>query len=482
MLLKNPVILSTIPLIVSRAASIGVTIALLIPFQTDTAVDLIPLKTEESVFFKASNTEDTLLLMPSTTVLIAVLIPFHTVTATVFTALNTVVTTDLMAFSTVDIFVLTASQTVLITVFMVFMTVEITDATASITVETVLFIVFHTEIMVSLQFSHTKRNGSVMILNAASKSEPINRIPTCTTFLMFSHTPVKNDVIPFQIFVKNVDTEVHTAFQLVPNHPRTVSAIPRIRFNAAVKIPVIPFQMPENISLIPDHICSQFPVKSPINTSSSPVSTSSTVPRTVEMILNAASNTGARSSQKPFQIFFSVFTTAVKSILRAASLSLIPSTNACTFLTIPSQIAVMAFLNSSLVSHRCLNAATKTATTAITASTGPATAPSALASPVTEPLLPAIFTPRLAIPLAREEKPFIAVPTVEIVFPRMIRNGPMAAATAATRMIRFLWDSSMLFSLSTNPCILETRLWITGISASPKEMARPSTADFKMVI
>src|SRR5699024_10657346 len=79
---KKPLILSTIPLMVFFAASIGVTIAVLMPFQTVVAVLLIPLNTEVTVLFTALNTEDTLLLIPSTTVEMTDLIPFQTEDAT----------------------------------------------------------------------------------------------------------------------------------------------------------------------------------------------------------------------------------------------------------------------------------------------------------------------------------------------------------------------------------------------------------------
>ena len=100
--------------------------------------------------------------------------PFQTEEATDFIALNTVVTTAFMEFTTVLTFVLIAFQTVLNTVLMAFITVDITEDMALITVVTTLFILFHTLITVSLQFSQIKRNGRVMMSNAASSIEPIN--------------------------------------------------------------------------------------------------------------------------------------------------------------------------------------------------------------------------------------------------------------------------------------------------------------------
>ena len=90
---KKPLTASSAERILSRAASMGVTIAVLIPFHTDVAVLLIPLNRFVAVFFTDSNAEETLLLMPSTTVEMAVLIPFQIVVAVVLMALKTVVTT-----------------------------------------------------------------------------------------------------------------------------------------------------------------------------------------------------------------------------------------------------------------------------------------------------------------------------------------------------------------------------------------------------
>lgn len=226
----------------------------LMPFHTDVAVDLMPLNTEDTVLFTALNTEETLLLMPSTTVEMADLMPFHTVDATVLMALNTVLTVFLIAFTTVDTFVQIAVHTVEMTVLMAVMTVDMVVLTALMAPDTTDLMAFHTVVMVSLQFSQIKRNGSVMMSNAASRMAPINWMPTETTFFMVSQMPVKKDTMPFQIFVKKVEMPVHTSFQEVPNHPRTVSAMPRIMPRAALNTPVMPFQIPEKISFTPVHI------------------------------------------------------------------------------------------------------------------------------------------------------------------------------------------------------------------------------------
>ena len=147
----------------------------------------------------------------------------------------------------------------------------------------------------------------------------------------------------------------------------------------------------------------------------------------------------------------------------------------------PSHIPVTAFRNSSFVSHRCLKAAAKTATIATTASTGPATAPNALPSDVTEPVLPASFTPSFVTPFVSAEKPVITDPTVDMILPRAISKGPIAAAIKAIFTAVCFWTSSRLFSLSTNVCTFSTAARTAGISISPKEMAKPSSADLSSV-
>ena len=295
------------------------------------------------------------------------------------------------------------------------------------------------------------------------------RMPLKKLLIPF-HTPSKKDLIPVQ-----------TSSQLVPNHPSTVSTSPVIRFSAAERMPVMPSQMPPNISLIPVQHCSQFPVNNPINTSKSPVMTSRTVPRTVDITENAASNTGASRLQKPSHRAFSTSTMLSKSNPRAFSRSVIPAQNSCTLETMPSQIAVIASRNSSLVSHRCLNAATSVAMTATTASTGPATAAMALPMLVMLPVPPATFTPSCAMPFARLEKPVMAEPTVEVSFPIMTSMGPRAAASAATFTMVSFCASDRLFSQSTKDCTFATIFLMTGSSISPIEMASPSSADFRIV-
>ena len=94
-------IASTTDLTLSRAASIGVVIAVLIPFHTETAVERMPSKMEDTVLFTDSNTDETLLRMPSTTVEIAVLIAFQIVMAVVLIPLKMFEIKVLIAVSTV---------------------------------------------------------------------------------------------------------------------------------------------------------------------------------------------------------------------------------------------------------------------------------------------------------------------------------------------------------------------------------------------
>ena len=92
----------------------------------------------------------------------------------------------------------------------------------------------------------------------------------------------------------------------------------------------------------------------------------------------------------------------------------------------------------------------------------------------------AVFTALMA--LAIFGTTVIIVPTAEITLPITIRTGPIAAASRATVTTTFFVPSSILFSQSTNFCTQSTICLIAGISSSPKEIARPSRADFKMVI
>ena len=140
-----------------------------------------------------------------------------------------------------------------------------------------------------------------MISKAAFKTEPISMTPVCTTFLIDSQMPERNDEMPFQMPSKKDFALVQTAFQLVPNQPRNTSKIPRMISSADDNTPFTPSHTPEKIVLMPSHICDQFPVNSPINTSRMPVSASKTADRTAETAWKASSKIGASREQKPSQ-------------------------------------------------------------------------------------------------------------------------------------------------------------------------------------
>ena len=68
-----------------------------------------------------------------------------------------------------------------------------------------------------------------------------------------------------------------------------------------------------------------------------------------------------------------------------------------------------------------------------------------------------------------------------VIFPIIISTGPNAAIRSAIVMMVFLVPSSMLFNLSTIPCIQVTMSRITGMSTSPIEMNNSSIWLFKIV-
>ena len=127
----------------------------------------------------------------------------------------------------------------------------------------------------------------------------------------------------------------------------------------------------------------------------------------------------------------------------------------------------MLFLKSSLVFQRCTKAATSTAITATTATTGAEILP--IAAPRVEN---AVFAPAIVVGIF--EMNVIMFPIEEIVLPITISNGPKAAAiNPILRMVCFVAESRA-FSLSTNPCILAIISRMTGIKISPNEIASSS--------
>ena len=223
------------------------------------------------------------------------------------------------------------------------------------------------------------------------------------------------------------------------------------------------------------HAPSQSPLKTAIKKSTVFRITSSTVESVSDINLNAPSNTGASRLQKPSHTAFSTSVMLLNSKPREFSRSTMPWQKLLTVSLICVHVAMMFSRKPSFVFHRCAKAAASTAITATIASTG------ALIPPMAAPSFPKIpvplFTATISflIPLAALAYAFMLFPTVDITVPRITRKGPRAAITSPMVMMVFRCASSMLFSLSTNPCTAETTLRITGISISPKEMASSSS-------
>ena len=96
---------------------------------------------------------------------------------------------------------------------------------------------------------------------------------------------------------------------------------------------------------------------------------------------------------------------------------------------------------------------------------------SAAKAPFTVLMTPAIFGTTVMI-----------VPTADMTFPITISTGPSAAARRAIVTTVFFVPSLSPFNQSTNFCTHPTICLMAGIRSSPKDIARPSNADFKIVI
>ncbi len=144
----------------------------------------------------------------------------------------------------------------------------------------------------------------------------------------------------------------------------------RLFLTAADRTPLIPSHTLEKIVLTPFHICGQFPVNRPINTSRMPVITSSTVERTVAIAWNAPSRTGASREQKPFHTAESTSVISLKLKPSAFSLSTILWQKVLAVSLMVFHVLMMASRNPSLVFHKCRKAATSVPITATTATTG----------------------------------------------------------------------------------------------------------------
>ena len=106
---------------------------------------------------------------------------------------------------------------------------------------------------------------------------------------------------------------------------------------------------------------------------------------------NTPSKIGASTSQKPSQTAFITSVMSSNSNPSALSLSTIPCPNSSNLALIPSQIAVILFLNSSLFFHKFVKARATAVITAIIAIAGSDTPPSAAASFTSAPFTIAIL-------------------------------------------------------------------------------------------
>ena len=203
--------------------------------------------------------------------------------------------------------------------------------------------------------------------------------------------PEKNDEIAFHVSEKNVLTFVQTVSQSVPNQPRTVSAREVNVLIQFSKVATTKSQTAPKTSWTPCHTISQSPVKIPAKMSNRPVRMSRASLRILLICWNTPSKIGASTSQKPSQTAFITSVMSSNSNPSALSLSTIPCPNSSNLALIPSQIAVILFLNSSLFFHKFVKARATAVITAIIAIAGSDTPPSAAASFTSAPFTIAIL-------------------------------------------------------------------------------------------
>ena len=105
----------------------------------------------------------------------------------------------------------------------------------------------------------------------------------------------------------------------------------------------------------------------------------------------------------------------------------------------------------------------------------------------TGPVSAVIALPNSPVTFVAPEMTFITEPTFLMTFPMPVMSlpptsstGPTAAAIAAILMMVSLVLSSRLVSQLTMAVIFSTAFCTMGARRSPKEMARPSTADFSV--
>ena len=287
--------------------------------------------------------------------------------------------------------------------------------------------------------------------------------------------------MPVHRFTKKSLIPVHTSFQLVPNHPRTTSATPLRTFMIFVNELTMKFQIDKKIPLTPSHTFDQLPVKIPIKISRMPVIIPNVSSSTFAMYVKTPSKIGARKLQNPSHT--ALMTSVISSKLKpnAFNLSTIPWVNPSKIPLILFQIAVTFFRKFSFVFQRCVNAATRTAMAATTASIGPRQAlkPPPAAAAAAPPPSAATDAPLITVPSLLIT--FMAVPTFDTTFPIMTSAGPKAATKSPIFTMVSLVPSSRLFSQSTKDCSFATIFLIIGIRVSPIEIAKPSTADFRIV-
>ena len=132
-------------------------------------------------------------------------------------------------------------------------------------------------------------------------------------------------------------------------------------------------------------------------------------------------------------------------------------------ITLAAIFPAASLILSQFLIIRIVAATTAAATAAITNVVGLSSAPTAL-------MAVAIFG---AV--------FRTTPTPLVSFPTPVSNGPMAAATAATRTAIFFCAGLSLLIQVTTFCRRPTMDRTAGMSISPTEMARPSAADLSSV-
>src|SRR5574344_939061 len=275
------------------------------------------------------------------TVVLAVFIAFEILFLIEEKMLDTVV---LATLKPLEIPLFTASTAPDTVVLIPSQTEDTLDLMPSITEEMVVFIVFQAE------FTPLFIPSTIGVIRALMAFQEVERncdIPSITEEMA--------ELMPFHA--------ADIAAPIAESAPMTV--VP-MRSHITPKKSTIPFHMAEKTSFTPFQAVSQFPEKIPANTSKSPTSTSSTVPRTEEISSKANSNTGARSAQKFSHTVRSTSVMFSKSKPKELSLSVMASPKASNFAFIPSHMAVTLFLNSSLFFQRVTNAAASTAIVATT--------------------------------------------------------------------------------------------------------------------